>query len=175
MLAIALYFWQLCLLRRSPGELPASPFVLGFALAVSLALETLLQMTIFSGAAGLASKLIDTGANLFVQGLVTWALLYYKQRHGSFLATWTALLGAQTVILLATVPFYLILLQDWDLDFIHTFANSARWVCLIWLMVAIGYIYHKAADVDMALGTVIAMMSFILSISLAISLDPGDG
>ena len=168
MLQILSYFWQLCLLRSSPAQLPSSWFatsaVLGTYLIIALFVVTFTRPTLSF------PQVIGTIAiGVSIQALVTFALLQYKDRVVRFIATWSALLGANAVMLLVLLPFNYILLESENTTLI-AFADSATWVCLGWWLAIAGYIYHKAVDVSVLQGSCIAFLVELMGVIVAVNL-----
>ena len=171
MLRIANFFWQLCLLRSSPAQLPPSWFMTAsvFVIYLIIALTNVaLTRPDLTGTAIVA--LVAIG--IAVQASVTGALLQFKGYASRFSATWSALLGANAVMLIILLPFNIILLQS-DTDNPTTltiFADSAIWVCLGWWLAIAGYIYHKAVDISVLQGSCIAFLIELVGLVTAVNL-----
>ena len=170
MFQIVSFFWQLCLLRRSPAQLPSSTFAtlavfLVYLIVALVAINMTRPAQAFSGVAGT----VATGATL--QALATWLLLLFKGYTDRFPATWTAMLGANTVMLLILLPFNFIILNTESQQLI-LFADSASWICLGWWLAIAGYIYHKAVSISVLQGSVLAFVVELLSELAAEALFP---
>lgn len=162
MLHIVHFFWQLCLLRSSPAQLPTSRFAtwIIFTLYVTIALTiVMLTRPNLTGFAVLATVAIGVG----VQAGVTYALLQYKGLIYRFSKTWSALLGANAVMLIVLLPFNFILLNS-ESAALLAFADSATWVCLGWWLAIAGYVYHKAVDISVLQGSCIAFLIELLGV-----------
>jgi len=167
-LQILSYFWQLCLLRSSPAQLPSSWFatllVFSIYLIIALVVVSLTRPNLD------AFQVIATiTIGISIQAAVTWALLQYKDRAGRFPATWSALLGANAVMLIILLPFNFILLES-ESSTLVAFADSVTWVCLGWWLAIAGYIYHKAVDVSVLQGSCIAFLIELMGVIAAVSL-----
>jgi hypothetical protein len=96
------FFFELCLLRRAPQELPASTALLGMALAADLLSGMLLSHSAgVSAGVGLAESLVDV--------VLMLSLLYGglsgTQHSARFVQAATALLGTSALLgVFATVP-----------------------------------------------------------------------
>ena len=168
MLRIVNFFWQLCLLRSSPAQLPPSWFVTAsvFAIYLIIALTTVaLTRPDLTGTATVAIVAIG----IAVQASVTCALLQFKGYASRFSATWSALLGANAVMLIILLPFHVILLQS-ENSTLTTFADSAIWVCLGWWLAIAGHIYHKAVDISVLQGSCIAFLIELVGLVTAVNL-----
>ena len=170
MTRIALYFWQLCLLRQTPAQIPSSGLVTTLIavtyLAIALAAVSMTRPgQPFTAVAGTVM------IGVVLQALVTWLLLLFKSFPARFLQTWAALLGANAVMLIVLVPFNFIILNT-DNRTLMIFADSATWVCFGWWLAIAGHIYHKAVNISIIQGSVIAFLVELLSVIIAYNLFP---
>ena len=165
MLAICHFFWELCFFRRSPGELPASNFVLGFLLAGLVAIALLALWASPNDSRSLALRLGSLLSGIGMQGLVTWALLQFMGHGERFRETWAALLGANAIIHLALLA--LNASKHLGLEVVENFANAATVVCLVWWLAIAGHVYRQAAGVGAFLGAFIAFATEVLGWALA--------
>lgn len=170
MLQIVNFFWQICLLRESPAGLPSSRFSTGaiFLAYLTIALGVV-ALTRPEQALSTVIGTVITGVSL--QAGVTFLLLQFKGYLHRFNATWSALLGANTIMLLILLPFNFIILNSGN-NTILMFADSATWVCLGWWLAIAGYIYHKSVEVSVFQGSVIAFVIEFISVIVAFNLFP---
>ena len=170
MIQIATFFWQLCLLRKSPEQLPASPFATGIVLLVYLVIALVaVSITRPDRSLVTVAGIVLTGAML--QAFVTFALLAFKGFRHRFQATWSAILGANAIMLLVLLPFNYIILHAQSGPLL-VFADSVTWVCLIWWLAIAGFIYHKAVEISMIQGFVLAFLIELLGAIIAFNLFP---
>jgi hypothetical protein len=170
MLQIVNFFWQICLLRQSPEGLPSSRFSTGAVLLTYLTVALgVVVLTRPDQSLSTMSATIVIG--IMLQAAVTFLLLQFKGYRDRFNATWSALLGANTIMLLVLVPFNFIILNS-DNDSILMFADSATWVCLGWWLAIAGYIYHKSVEVSILQGSVIAFLIEFIGVIIAFNLFP---
>jgi hypothetical protein len=103
MLKIVNFFWQICLLRQSPEGLPSSRFSTGaiFVAYLVIALGVVL-LTRPDQSLSIATATIAIGISL--QAGVTFLLLQFKGYRHRFNATWSALLGANAIMLVILLP-----------------------------------------------------------------------
>jgi hypothetical protein len=173
LLALVHFFIDLCLLRRNPQDLPASPALFGIVLAIALAAGLLLAVT--AGAAwigGIAQTLLDLLLMLGVLHLALKAL----NKQSRYLQTATALVGADAVIgLVALLPVSLA-------RPIATGAEPGGEVLLAglfflalvaWSVLVVGHILRHAFDLTLAQGVVIAIALDILSFVVISALTQG--
>ena len=171
MLRIAGYFWQMCLLRKGPEQLPSSGFATGVVLLVYILIALPIAGLMMPGQT--VSKVAGTVAiGIILQAVITLLLLQFKKMPHRFRATWCALLGTNTVMLLITQPFNFIILQSGS-ETMALVANSVTWVCLGWWLAIAGHIYHRAANIGIFLGSALAFMIELLGIIIVLRLFPG--
>ena len=170
MLQIVHFFWQICLLRKSPEELPSSRFSTGLVFFVYLLIA--LCSVAFTRPENSITTVIGT---IFIgvgfQAGVTFLLLEFKGYRNRFYATWSALLGTNALILIILLPFNLIILNS-ENNLILVFADSATWICLGWWLTIAGSIYHKSIEVSVFQGAVIAFLIEIISVILVFNFFP---
>lgn len=167
---IVFYFWQLCLLRSSPAQLPSSNFATGLVFSVYLAIAVVIYLLIRPGQP-LPAMLGTIAIGVILQAGATFLLLQFMDYLDRFRATWTALLGANAIMLLVLLPFNLILLYS-DIEWLLSFANSATWVCLGWWLAVAGYIYHRSAGVSILQGSALAFLIELIGVIFAYTLFP---
>ena len=168
MLAISRYFWQMCMLSRSPAELPATQFVVGLALCAFLAAD-IGGMMLGNPERGLPNVIIIACVHVVVQGLATWGLLMYRQVSQRFLAAWSALLGTNAVIVLVSLPFAMIV-RHVESPALVALANSALWVCVFWWLSVAGFIYRHSSGISWLQSIMIAALIELISVSIAFNL-----
>lgn len=167
------YFWQMCLLRAGPERLPATGFALGIALAayflVAVATNLLSRTDI-----GLGRGMLFILIGLGVEAGVVIALLAFKSLTSRFVQTMSALLGANTLILLLTLPIS-VLLIDIEESPIRLLLESIFLCVFVWWLTIAGYILSRAADISLALGIATAFGIEILAISTTYAAFPPPG
>ncbi len=170
MLKISFFFWQLCLLQESPDRIPAKPFVLATLLLIYLAIA-LTTVSIGRPALDPTGVVGTVFVGLIFPALVTWTLLTFKQVTDRFVATYSALLGTNSIILLILLPVSLVLLNT-ENENLNLLADSVSWVCLGWWLAIAGYIYHKATNISLIQGSAIAFITELLGVIISVSLFP---
>ncbi len=167
---ISTFFWQMCLLRRSPADLPSSNFVTGIIFGLYLAIA-LLVVNLTRPWQGTLEIITTIAIGISLQAFITYILLQFKRLGYRFRATWSALLGTNGIMLIVLLPFNMILLHS-DSDSLKMFADTATWVCLGWWLAIAGHIYHKASDVSVLQGSAIAFLIELLGVLVAVSVFP---
>ena len=170
MLQIVNFFWQICLLRQSPQGLPSSRFSTG-ATFLGYLLIAFGVVALTRPDQSLSTITGTLAIGLTLQTGVTFLLLQFKGYQHRFNATWSALLGANAIMLLVLLPFNFIILNS-DNKTILMFADSATWICLGWWLAIAGYIYHKSVEVSVFQGAVIAFLIELIGVIIAFNLFP---
>ncbi|MBT4163089.1 MAG: hypothetical protein HOC70_08065 [Gammaproteobacteria bacterium] len=170
LLQIVGYFWQMCLLRQGPEALPSSNFVTGIIFAVYLPIALTVSI-LASPEDTFATSIAGVAIGIFIQALVTFLLLRFKNLPSRFRATWSALLGTNSVMLLILLPIILVTINS-EVETLRTFANSAMWVCFGWSLAIVGNIYHRAVNISILQGSAIAFLNELLAIFMMFTLFP---
>lgn len=156
MLALFNLFWDICLLRKGPQNVPASLDLLRLSLVAycgSGLLAVLLDMPQTSF--GLA--LLLTAADVALLTALAYLGLYLLGRLGRFTQTLTALAGVGTLLQLIALPL--------GLWYQHALASDGApelpamlWLLLLaWSIVATGHILRHAFSVSFGLGVLYAI------------------
>lgn len=110
----------------------------------------------------------DVTVGVLTQAGITYLLLYYKGLSNRFRATWASLLGANAIMLLVLLPVNGLMTVDHSA--LKLFADSLTWVCLGWWLAIAGYIYHKAVNISVIQGSVIAFVTELVAAIVAFNL-----
>ncbi len=157
MLALAYFFIDLCVLRRKPQDLPASPALFGIVLGVALLGGLLLSVT--AGASlvtGLGQTLLDLLLMLGVLHLALKAL----NKQARYLQAATALVGADVVIgLVALLPVSLVrpVVVGAEPGSDMLIAGLLFLALVAWSVLVVGHILRHTFDLTLAQGVVIAI------------------
>ena len=103
MLSILKAFWDICLLRLGPQDLPASPLLAGMAAAAYVVVGWLLGLAQLPAGQALLGTLLDTLLLAVLARIVLWV----RDRGPRFLQTFAALAGSGAVLGLLILPFLL--------------------------------------------------------------------
>ena len=168
MLAIARPFVEICLLRLGPQDLPASPFLLGIAVAAYLGLGVLVTALHYPFLTAVAISV--TGALIF--GLLAFVLLSVRGVSERFFQTCAAFAGTGAVLEAAALPL-VALLEPVEPEGAEAgaVAGSAAgliltlpWLALlIWSWVVGGHILRHALSVRLTAGIGLSIALFWLS------------
>lgn len=158
--------FNICLLRSGPEDLPHSHTLLGVLIIVNLAASMLIGSLVTEfRVAGLSS----VTALLFSLAFTKLLLLRKPER---FLQTFSAMLGTDAIISIASFPsFYSIQYLPLS-DVARLFFNVTVFVLSVWVVAVYGYIFSKALSTLMGYGIAISV-GYALLITLVISLLSG--
>ncbi|NIN38239.1 MAG: hypothetical protein GTO67_05980 [Gammaproteobacteria bacterium] len=161
-------FVQICLLRQGPQDLPTS----GILLAITLSAYTLLT--------ALLSNVSMSAANAVVWGLIstvlmvafTVILLSVQRRPARLVQTLAALAGTGALLTLIALPVF---------GWLHGADLKAGEGALAWLIVVVltlwslavtGHILRHALSVPYFVGLVLAVVFYLISVSVFRTLFP---
>lgn len=165
MFALIRFFVGLCLLRRTPQELPASHWLFAVLLAASVVAGWLGTVKIFGDAMlALQANLIDAGLVL----LLLRGTLQLAGHPARFLQTGTAFFGVSALFSAALVAAEsLIGLLDLEL-----LMALAQLIALAWIHVVLGHVLRHAIDKDLWVGILIAMGYTFVAINIVFQIVP---
>ncbi|HEC15982.1 MAG TPA: hypothetical protein ENI99_05335 [Sedimenticola sp.] len=167
MLALLNYFFDLCLLRARPQDIPASSVLLALTLAANLVVGMLVMADAYGGALrALFAGLVD---NLLLLGLL-WGLLYWKGRPARLNQAATALFGSGTLLGLIFVP--LSSLAGPGQSGTAALAGLFSLLLLAWSQFVMGHILRHTLEVPLTRGLLLAVAFSILSVFLVRGLFP---
>ncbi len=149
------YCWQMCLLRIGPDRLPAHPFTLGLFLGVYLATALLIQWLALPNST-LLRILGMVFAGILIQAALTYSLLLFMSFAHRFIATYSAILGTNAIILIVQLPLIL-LLQSSDDQALLQSVTFISWLCAGWWLAIAGNIYRRATNISLIQGAAFAL------------------
>lgn len=161
--------FQIALLRRDPGVLPAS-VVLAALLAIAYAVTSGLQSWILYGSDRIVMRTaVDLGLSL----ALVWVVLTITRRGHRYPQTISAVLG--TSVLVAPIVVLLLLLMQGPATSYYPvwlLARAGAVLVTLWFIVVIGHILRGALETGLLTGVAIALTWLIASRALAEKLFP---
>ena len=161
MIRLLLRFLDICLLRLTPQDLPASSFLLGLSLLMYAALAfgtALLSLPLLPAA---MLTVVDVG---LIAGLL-WILLWIRDMVNRFPQALSALYGAGAVMQLIALPLIL-----WQSASVSAPAQGVSalllWVWLLWHLLVVGHVLRHAVNTILPLGTLLALLYVFISFSV---------
>lgn len=164
MFAIAKPFLEICLLRLAPQDLPASPMLLGLAVAAHAGLGALVAAVYYPPFTAVAVSVTGT----VLLGLLAYLLLLVRGHLERFSQTYAAFAGTGAVLEAIALPLAAILEGNEPPGSGPPSAAGALltipWLALlVWSWVVSGHILRHALAVHLTAGIGISMAFFWLS------------
>ncbi len=165
-------FLEICLLRRGPQDLPASP-----ALTVlSLAAYGLSGMVAVIAIMPLSMALPQTLLDLALVSGLSYLLLSLRGFGARFLQTLTALAGTGTLLNLVAWPLFMWMGQEADTAGQGSPLPSLLFLVLLgWSIAIMAHIVRHALSSTRSMGLLCAMAYLIISLAMASWLLPHQG
>jgi len=153
-------FVELCLLRRGPQDLPASPVLLALTVPAYLALDTAIAALDLPVTRAFGAAVLDAGALAAFTALALAA----RGRRARLLQTLTALLGSGVVLGACALPVGLWLRAAGR----DAAVPQLLWLTLfVWSIAVSAHIYRHALEVHYAIGVAVSVMYVWLLINIA--------
>lgn len=161
-------FVQICLLRQGPQDLPTS----GILLAITLAAYTLLTVLFSTASLSVAGALLWGVLNTVLMTALTTTLLYVQGRSARVIQTLTALAGTGAVITFIALPIF-----AWLHGVDRAVGEAAfAWLLAVfltlWSLAITGHIIRHALSIPYFFGLVLAVVFYVISISVFRTLFP---
>jgi len=152
-------FWQLCLLKSGPQNLPGSTSFLWVTLLVYGVVGFFVSLVSLSFFAALFSSIVDIA---LISG-VTFLVLWSRELTPRFIQTTTALAGSGAIISAMALP--LLVLQA-GLGETSVLPSVLVLGLMIWNLNIMGNILRHALETKAWVGLVLAVMYLYISISV---------
>jgi hypothetical protein len=161
------YFWQICLFRKSPEDLPSNWFPTGLALAIYLLVATT-SIILGNQDVSMARLTGTIFTGLGVEASVVLALLVFKGVPRRFPPAMAAMLGTNAIMLLVMLPTNVFEFEDTG----RLIAQSVFLISLLWWLAIAGFILHKAANISLVQGVAVALASEMLALVATTAIFP---
>ena len=158
-------FWNICLTRKGPEEVPAQYALIGLLILGKIVFVSGLYLALHSEINGLSLTLkVATWA--VVLGLLTALVLYVADHFERFIPTFGAILGSD---LLVTSLYGAILLglSVSGIEVSHRLATTLNGVVQLWTIFIVGFIMHRALDLDIGLGIIVGLIISIFTLAIS--------
>jgi hypothetical protein len=170
--AIAIYFWQLCLFRRHPAELPNRPSTAALILAIYLIVITPVGLLSYP-ARTFVTTLAIISIGICLQSAILYLLLLFKGVSTRFPSVIGNMLGTGILMSVLLLPVNLVLLQS-ETEILVTIANALTWAWLGWWLSVSGFILSKSMHISIVQGALIAFVIELLSVITSFTLFPSN-
>ncbi|XOV87176.1 MAG: hypothetical protein ACFHX7_19775 [Pseudomonadota bacterium] len=158
------YFWLLCTLRQGPDQLPANGFVLGICL-LCYCLAAIITLAGTAGNLGFGQVLASITSGVAVTLAMVFGLLALKGLQARLPQTMGAMFGANTVMLVISLPFNLVRPTFMETD-AQIFIDLAILGTFAWWLTIAGFIAHRAANISLIQGMAFALATELLSLTI---------
>lgn len=164
------FFWQICLLRASPENIPSSR-VLTLALLFAYMMLSLTTLFIIKSDITILNGLIAVSVEIAVEASIFYGLLYFKSVQNRFLSTFAALLATNLLLTTFILPLN-VLLVNMTGGLLADFLEAASIVIFFWWLSVVGYILNKSSNISMMQGVILAFIIELLIVIFTKSLIP---
>lgn len=161
-------FYDICLLRKGPQDVPASMLLLGLVVAANLGLGLVLSWPDL----GWVESLLQSTTGALVLGGFLWAALMLSGKAPRFLQTAIAAFGCDTFV--SAIAFPLLAWSQIDPD-MKGAVGLPLMVLMLWQISVIGHILRHALSVPLVAGLGLALAYTVVSYSLIMALFPVAG
>ena len=166
MLQLIRAWFEICLLRRAPQDLPASSYLLG----VSLCCYGLVSVLVSSQSYTLSMALLLTLVDLGLLVLFAGSLLYLQNKIARLNQTLSALAGTGSLMGLIALPLLLTLAPDAGADTVPALLQSLWLLLLLWNLVIMAHIIRHALSSSFAIGFGISLLYALLNMQVIVTL-----
>lgn len=162
MVALLNLFWDICLLRKRPQDVPASEDLLKLTL-LTYAGSGLLAILLSLQQAGVGTALLLTLADVALLAALTYAVLYMLGYLARFTQTLTALAGVGTLLQLIATPLGLWYQRSLVADGAAAMPALLWLLLLIWSIAVTAHILRHAFSVSYGFGVLYALGYLMVS------------
>ena len=152
-------FWQICLLKRAPQDVPASTTLLWLTLGVYSVIGFGVSLITLGGVAAFISSVVDMG---LLAGL-TFLVLWSRELTPRYVQTTTALAGTGAIMTALALP---LLVMQAGLGQSAMLPSVFVLVLMVWNLNIMGHILRNALDAKQWVGLLLAVMYLYVSISV---------
>ncbi len=157
-------FFEMCLLKRKPQDLPHSQELL----ALFLIIYTLINILLLWTSAGLDHAIFSAVLETTLMILITYAILRLNKHPGRTVKTLIALAGTGCIVSVVAIPLFLAGMLEPVTGAIQSLILLFYLLLLVWNVVIMGHILRHALDTSLGAGVIFAII-YILITSMLIS------
>ncbi|MDX2456317.1 MAG: hypothetical protein QNL87_02295 [Gammaproteobacteria bacterium] len=168
MLQLIRAWFDICLLRRGPQDLPAARFFLGFSLGCYALVSLLVAAPSFGVTDAARLAVVDTG---MLAGFVT-LLLYLKSKTERINQALSALAGSGCLMGLFALPLVLLVDPGQPADQVPALLGGFWLLLLIWNLFVMAHVMRHALSTSFAIGLGAAVLYALVSMQIVATLFP---
>lgn len=157
-------FWNICLLRQAPQDLPASNALMMLSMLAYGVASILVGLLSLSPGAAFMSGLLDVA----LMGAMTQLLLWIRELGARFVQTFTALMGTGAIMGVLALPLLFIQLQMGGQPALVP--SLLILGLMIWNLAIVGHILRHAMGAPFFVGVLLAVVFMYVSVSVMRSL-----
>ncbi len=157
-------FLDICLFRRGPQDLPASAFFFGIVLLAN----AVVGLIILSMEAPFLTVVPQFLVSITLLTGFSWIVLALSGKSIRFQQTLTALLGADTVISLAALPFLVWISLNQSFGWVYYILLAS----MLWSVAVVGHIIRHALSSPYLFGLGLSILYFLASFKVMVYLFP---
>ncbi len=166
MLLLIRAWFNICLLRQGPQDLPASGFLLG----VSLCCYGLVSVLVSSQSYTFSMALLLTVVDLGLLVVFAWSLLYLQRKAERLNQTLSALAGTGSLMGLIALPLLLTIGPDATSEPVPASLLSLWLLLLLWNLFIMAHIIRHALSSSFAIGFGISLLYALLNMQVIVTL-----
>jgi energy-converting hydrogenase Eha subunit C len=158
-------FFEICLLRAGPQDLPASRFLLWISLLAYGAVGMVMSVQNLDVARASLLVLLDTA----LLAALLFALLWSRGLLERYLQTMTALLGTGAILQVAALPILSWQREGLGEETISTtlmIASLLLWIWLLWNLIVVGHILRHTLSTRLPIGVLLGLAYLFISYSV---------
>ena len=168
MLQLIRAWFDICLLRRGPQDLPVSGFFLGLSLGCYALVSLLVASPSFGVADAALLAVVDTA---MLAGFVV-VLLYLQSKTERINQTLSALAGSGSLMGLFALPLVLLVDPGQPAEQVPALLGGVWLSLLIWNLFVMGHIMRHALSSSFAIGLGAAVLYALVSMQIVATLVP---
>ena len=170
MKALLQLFWQILCFKRGPEDVPYAPNLLWLLLIINLTISITAQSIGRPNQFNIAVTLPIIA--LGVESLCIFSLLHLKKLSNRFTQSLIAILGVDSFLSLATIPLLILGFQLIGQTPLLKFLGLLEVILLGWSIAIRAFIYHRALNIGLLLGNLMALMILLLTLSINVKVFP---
>ena len=143
-------FFDICLLKKRPQDVPLSRFLFWF----SMTLYGMVGLLMLHLSMGWLASLLQLSAEIIILLVFTAGILYLKGRTSRFFPVVTALLGADALISFFALP----VIASITLGRTPLFSELVYLSLVIWSWLVMGHIFRHALTLPLSFGLGVAFV-----------------
>lgn len=152
-------YWNICLFRRGPEDVPGLSVILGITLILNILVS--LVVGIAFGKLAVSFAAISLVISTATVGFLIYTVLMLKKLEARFRQTFTAVLGTDILITLLCSPLLWLVNQREQTAGLNL-PGSVLLGLMIWDLLIKGFIYQRAFDVGRFQGNLFSFSLFML-------------